>query len=123
MILPNYLLHRERNKRKVLENAEHALELVFNHATRDTSEEVEEQTVKTFTEEYLEPELVITVTNTDSELRHVCKVTSVKVLQCYPEEPSEPEPKQEDKQSCRKHSRCHCNLLSLDTSDFFTIKV
>ena len=26
-------------------------------------------------------------------------------------------------QSCKKHSRCHCDLLSLETTDFFAIKV
>ena len=36
-------------------------------------------------------------------------------------EPAPEPPKREQK--CKKHSRCHCDLLSLETTDFFTIKV
>ena len=107
----------------MLENAKQAAELVFKHATLDTTEEIQEETVDTFKEDYFDDESDVTVTDTDYKTNDVYKVTTVNILQCDPEPPSEPEPKQKDQQSCKKHSRCHCNLLSLDTSDFFTLKV
>eukprot|EP00092_Neocalanus_flemingeri_P032147 GFUD01034939.1.p1 GENE.GFUD01034939.1~~GFUD01034939.1.p1 ORF type:complete len:152 (-),score=45.88 GFUD01034939.1:71-526(-) len=123
MILPNYLPHRERNKRKVLENSKKAAELVFKHATIETTEEVQEETVNTFNEDHFNHDSCDVVSDIDIERSDICKVTSVNVLQCDPEPPSEPKPKQKDQQSCKKHSRCHCDLMSLETADFFTIKV
>ena len=117
MIIPNYLPHKERHKRKITdETAEKKQELVLKHAT------VEELNSCDFTsasnvdcEE--EPLFCNAVTSVaDHKLETVIKPMTLKLINCEPEKP-----KQE--QRCKKHSRCHCDLLSLETTDFFTIKV
>ena len=120
MILPNYLPHKTRNKRKVTEEAIKVTELVFKHATVQETEEANDEFAQTFTVGQSDCDHDIIERDTDSEVRERCKEIQVHVLECAPEPPSEP--KKKDNQSCKKHSRCHCNLLSLDTSEFFSIK-
>ena len=52
--------------------------------------------------------------STKNVLSNPIKPSVIKVINSEPEKP---------KSSCKKHSRCHCDLLSLETTDFFSIKV
>lgn len=122
LVIPNYTPHQQRNKRKVVEEAIEVTELVFKHATIHETEDVEEEIVDTLTSTHSKETKVI-IRDTDTEMLEICKVIVVDARTCDPEPPSEPVPKKKDNQSCKKHSRCHCALLSLDTSEFFNIKV
>ena len=56
------------------------------------------------------------VTVTGREIVHQATVGSpVTVVECPPP------PKPKKKQSCKKHSRCHCDLLSMKVDDFFDV--
>ena len=115
LIIPNYLPHKERAKRKIVEEtATKTEQIVIKHAT---VEELEENFNKSsdVDGESLEP-CAADISVIKSEMVQVLKPKSVKIINCEPEKP-----KQE--QRCKKHSRCHCDLLSLETTDFFTIKV
>ena len=117
MIIPNYLPHKDRNKRKITEEtAKKSQELVIKHATVEQLEERIETTA-----EALDSLDNSVVTEAESSVEgnpclNVIKSQSVKILSCEPEKPKV-------EQRCKKHSRCHCDLLSLETTDFFTIKV
>ena len=117
MIIPNYLPHKDRNKKKVAEEkVKKTQEVVIKHATLETLEELAEDTTVTIdkldtTAE--EPEASVV----EKQSLKVIKSPAVQILTCEPEKPRKSE------QRCKKHSRCHCDLLSLETSDFFTIKV
>ena len=92
-------------------------QLVLQHATVETSEEVNLVTTETLLEgDHGEP-LTATELIVHSEAVNVIKKNNLKLINC--EEAQKPE----KEQRCKKHSRCHCDLLSLDTRDFFTIKV
>merc|ERR1711923_693321 len=43
----------------------------------------------------------------------------VSVEECPKPEPPKPKPKKQ--QTCKKHSRCHCDLLGLQVDDFFSV--
>ena len=54
-----------------------------------------------------------------SEVAEVCDQVPESVLQDVRQlSPPPPPPR---KQQCQKHSRCHCDLLSLGTSNFYTV--
>ena len=127
MIIPNYLPHKQKNVRKVTEEAKSKLELVFKHATIDEVAEICEDSVKTFTSDIIDCGPDIIVAEAINEIRHLCEVKSVTIKTCEivqkVQTPPPPTPEKKNAQSCKKHSRCHCDLLSLDTTEFFSIKV
>ena len=54
-----------------------------------------------------------------SDVAEVCDLVPESVLQDVRQlSPPPPPPR---KQQCQKHSRCHCDLLSLGTSNFYTV--
>ena len=122
MILPNYLPHQARNKRRIAEEtATKTAQLVIKHATVETSPDLElhdttELLVENHDSETQEASEVIV----EGEALNVIKKNVVKLINCEPPPPVE---EKKPEQRCKKHSRCHCDLLSLDTTDFFTIKV
>jgi len=121
MILPAYTPHRPRNKRKVMEEALERKELIFKHADTEETCDIIYETVDIITELKCQENIEITVI--EHYLSALAKVTEVKVLSCDPEPLKPPPLKKKEAQSCKKHSRCHCDLLSLDTNEFFSIKV
>ena len=93
-------------------------QLVLQHATLETCEDVDLATTDSLLdshhgEPHTASELIV-----HSEAIHVIKTNNLKLINC-----EETVQKPEREQRCKKHSRCHCDLLSLDTRDFFTIKV
>ena len=121
LIIPNYLPHKERHKRKITEEtAEKRQELVLRHAT---VEELNSCDFTSVTDVDCEEELFFcrAVTSiAEHKLEPVIKPQTLKLINCAPK-PEPEKPKQE--QRCKKHSRCHCDLLSLETTDFFALKV
>ena len=122
LILPTYTAHK--SKRKVVEEvAAITSALVIRHSSLETVEQ-EQETVDEFSSGDCDRDAgqvaVTGLTNTnpsgDLTIRSV-----VETMFCEPPPPPPVKPKEEQK--CRKHSRCHCNLLSIKTEDFFTIKV
>ena len=92
-------------------------QLVLQHATVETCEDVHLATTEPLLdsdrgEPHTATELIV-----HSEAVNVIKKNNLKLINCEAAE------KPEQEQRCKKHSRCHCDLLSLDTRDFFTIKV
>lgn len=79
-------------------------------------EDVTEETAEEFMSEELDMSEAGIEEVQDGDF-HVAVVREVNVLE-EPQPP--PKPKQNN---CKKHSRCHCDLLSLDTTEFFTIQV
>ena len=115
LIIPNYLPHKERAKRKIVEEtATKTEQLVIKHATVEELEDNFYTSSSDVVGDSLEPFTAV-ISDISSELVKALKPKSVKIINCEPEKP-----KQEQK--CKKHSRCHCDLLSLETTDFFTIK-
>ena len=115
---------REKPRVKAEEEAEEEIrELVIQHATLETEEEVISEVIN---EVIIEPCKAV-ISGTQKVLKNATP-ESVTVIQQAPPEP-EPEPLPEPvkqkkrEQTCKKHSRCHCDLLSLETTDFFAIKV
>ena len=118
LILPNYLPHKTRNKRKIAEeSAVKTSQLVLQRATEETCEEVNLVTTETLQDSNHDEPHTATQLTVHSEAVNVIKKNTLKVINC--EEAQKPQ----QEQRCKKHSRCHCDLLSLDTRDFFTIKV
>ena len=119
LILPNYLPHKTRNKRKIAEEiAVKSSQLVLQHATLETCEDVVLATTDSLLDSLDGEPRTATELTVHSEAINVIKKNILKLINC--EEPPAQKPEQE--QRCKKHSRCHCDLLSLDTRDFFTIK-
>jgi len=120
MILPHYTPHKHSNKRKVTEEAVNVAELVFKHAVVEEIEEADSDEAQLFTLND-EPEIIEDISETiaDNDMLDLCTVTMVQALYCD----QQAQIKKKESQSCKKHSRCHCNLLSLDTQEFFSIKV
>lgn len=82
----------------------------------EDQEDVTEEVVEEFKSDKVDMSEAVIEDVPDDDF-HVAVVVVVNVL----EEPlPPPKPKQ---QNCKKHSRCHCDMLSLDTTDFFTIQV
>ena len=120
LILPNYLPHQNRNKRKIAEEtATKTAHLVLQHATIETCQQQDQQTATegTFEDLAIDTQKASEVI-VKSEAENVIKKNLVKIINC-----EAPPVKKEPEQRCKKHSRCHCDLLSLETTDFFTIKV
>ena len=126
LIIPHYLPHRESKKRRSLEEPpEPRLELVLRHATVHTLDTAQLHTAGDTGDsgEAVACEARAR-TQEEARLESVIKPAPVKIIN--PPPPPEPEPGPEPpkrEQKCKKHSRCHCDLLSLETTDFFTIKV
>ena len=126
LIIPHYLPHRDSKKRRSLEEPpEPRLELVLRHATLLTLDPAQLHTAGD-TADSGEVAACEARARTQEEprLESVIKPATVKIIN--PPPPPEPEPAPEPpkrEQKCKKHSRCHCDLLSLETTDFFTIKV
>lgn len=120
MILPNYLPHQTRNKRRIAEEtATKTTQLVIQHATVETSPNLEQHdTTELLVEDHAGDTQEASEVIVEGEAVNVIKKNVVKLINC--EAPVE---KKKPEQRCKKHSRCHCDLLSLDTTDFFTIKV
>ena len=119
LILPNYLPHQTRNKRKIAEEtAVKTYQLVLQHATLETCEDVELATTDSLSDSNHGEAQAATELIVHSEAVNVIKTNILKLINC-----EEAVQKPEREQRCKKHSRCHCDLLSLDTRDFFTIKV
>ena len=118
LILPHYLPHKASNKRKISEEvATKTSPLVLQHATVESHDEVHVHTASEFSEDnedcYTQTASQVEV---HSEAVKRIETTVVKLINCEKEE-------EKPEQRCKKHSRCHCDLLSLETTDFFTIKV
>ena len=121
MIIPHYLPHREKPRVRAEQEAEKREELVIKHAEMMT-EDVRDETVMD-SEVIIEPcEASISVTESVRE-----RMTRTETVIQEPEEPEPaplPEPVKPKKreQNCKKHSRCHCDMLSLETTGFFDLK-
>ena len=123
MIIPHYLPHREKPRVKAEQEAEKREELVIKHAEMmEMAEDVRDETVMD-SEVIIKPcEASISVTESVEE-----SMTRTVTVIREPEEPEPaplPEPVKPKKreQNCKKHSRCHCDMLSLETSGFFDLK-
>ena len=124
MIIPHYLPHRDKPRVKAEQEAEKREELVIKHAEMmEMTEDVREEAV-------MDSDVIIesceaSISVTESVMERMTR--TVTVIQ-EPEEPEPaplPEPVKPKKreQTCKKHSRCHCDMLSLETTGFFDLKV
>ena len=122
MIIPHYLPHREKPRVKAEQEAKQREELIIRHA------EVMEMAEDVFREEAVNDSEAIepceaSVGLTENVMERMTR--TVTVIQ-EPEEPApllEPVKPKKREQSCKKHSRCHCDMLSLETTGFFDLKV
>ena len=122
MIIPHYLPHREKPRVKAEQEAKQREELIIRHAeVMEMAEDVfREEAVKH--SEAIEP-CEASVSLTENVMERMTR--TVTVIQ-EPEEPApllEPVKPKKREQSCKKHSRCHCDMLSLETTGFFDLKV
>ena len=60
----------------------------------------------------------VTVTRVGNSCDQKPMIVFADVRECSPPPPP---PKSKPEQSCKKHTRCHCDLLSLGTDSFHTI--
>ena len=123
MIIPHYLPHRQKPRVRAEQEAEKREELVIRHAeVVETAETVFREADVMESEETTQScEASVSVTESVTEV-----VTRTVMVIQEPEEPAPlPEPVKPKKreQSCKKHSRCHCDMLSLETTGFFDLKV
>ena len=117
MIIPHYLPHRDKPRVKAEQEAEKREELVIKHAEMmEMTEDVREEAV-------MDSEVIIesceaSISVTESVMERVTR--TVTVIQAPLPEPVKPKKRE---QTCKKHSRCHCDMLSLETTGFFDLKV
>jgi len=79
--------------------------------------ESQEDVLEEVVEEFQSDEVEIDTADVEEVKNDLIKAVVVEV------KVEAPPPAKAKQQSCKKHSRCHCDLLSLETTEFFTIQV